>query len=60
MEPLDLLKSLTIDLVEACTDADLLDLVYKLLAFDAILQPDTSGSVREGIRANRVYRGKPR
>lgn len=45
MEPLDLLKLLTIDLVEACTDADLLDLVYKLLAFDAILPPDTSKSL---------------
>lgn len=45
MEPLDLLKLLTIDLVEACTDADLLDLVYKLLAFDAILPPGTSKSL---------------
>ena len=45
MEPLGLLKLLTIDLVEACTDADLLDLVYKILAFDAILQPDTSESL---------------
>lgn len=45
MEPIDLLKLLTIDRVEACTDADLLDLVYKLLAFDAILQPDTSKSL---------------
>lgn len=35
MEQLDLLKLLTIDLVETCTDADLLDLIYRILASES-------------------------
>jgi hypothetical protein len=39
-DPLPLLKKMVVQAVESCTDADLLDLIYRLTAQEITLAPN--------------------